>query len=36
MAMDAAGKPRTERTLAVQLTGPAAPQRVEVTADPAT
>jgi hypothetical protein len=36
MAMDAAGKPRTERTLAVEISGPAAPQRLEVAADPAT
>jgi len=36
MAMDAAGQPRSERTLAVQLAGKAAPETVELTADPAT
>ena len=36
MAMDGAGLPRLERTLAIQLNGKAAPETVELTADPAT
>ena len=36
MAMDGAGQPRTDRTLTIQLAGKAAPETVELTADPAT